>query len=184
MTDRGALTVHTTHIPPGSSNGCIKVQVLEAVLLVVSESPRPCILCGDFNAPQAETLNGRIVTWAERVREGAEPRLRVRFRGDDGQRWHDAEMNVIQGGRRRELLDAYRTLHGYGREDFSWYLKRGDTRVGRRFDHAFCSPDVRVRRCEYLHGFREEGLARRYLFLDGQWKDHRMFARTSDDGGP
>jgi ribosomal-protein-alanine N-acetyltransferase len=33
-------------------------------------------------------------------------------------------------------------------------------------------------------GFREEGLARRYLFLDGQWKDHRMFARTSDDGGP
>ncbi len=29
-------------------------------------------------------------------------------------------------------------------------------------------------------GFREEGLARRYLFLDGQWKDHRMFARTAD----
>ena len=30
-------------------------------------------------------------------------------------------------------------------------------------------------------GFREEGLARRYLFLDGQWKDHRMFALTVDD---
>jgi ribosomal-protein-alanine N-acetyltransferase len=30
-------------------------------------------------------------------------------------------------------------------------------------------------------GFREEGLARRYLFLDGQWKDHRMFALTNDD---
>jgi [ribosomal protein S5]-alanine N-acetyltransferase len=30
-------------------------------------------------------------------------------------------------------------------------------------------------------GFREEGLARRYLFLDGQWKDHRMFALTADD---
>jgi ribosomal-protein-alanine N-acetyltransferase len=29
-------------------------------------------------------------------------------------------------------------------------------------------------------GFREEGLARRYLFLDGQWKDHRMFALTAD----
>jgi [ribosomal protein S5]-alanine N-acetyltransferase len=29
-------------------------------------------------------------------------------------------------------------------------------------------------------GFREEGLARRYLFLDGQWKDHRMFALTHD----
>jgi [ribosomal protein S5]-alanine N-acetyltransferase len=30
-------------------------------------------------------------------------------------------------------------------------------------------------------GFLEEGLARRYLFLDGQWKDHRMFALTVDD---
>ena len=29
-------------------------------------------------------------------------------------------------------------------------------------------------------GFREEGLARRYLFLDGRWKDHRMFALTND----
>jgi ribosomal-protein-alanine N-acetyltransferase len=29
-------------------------------------------------------------------------------------------------------------------------------------------------------GFREEGLARRYLFLDGQWKDHRMFALTAE----
>ena len=29
-------------------------------------------------------------------------------------------------------------------------------------------------------GFREEGLARRYLFLDGQWKDHRMFALVND----
>ena len=29
-------------------------------------------------------------------------------------------------------------------------------------------------------GFVEEGLARRYLFLDGQWKDHRMFALTND----
>jgi [ribosomal protein S5]-alanine N-acetyltransferase len=30
-------------------------------------------------------------------------------------------------------------------------------------------------------GFHEEGLARRYLFLDGQWKDHRMFALTEDE---
>jgi endonuclease/exonuclease/phosphatase family metal-dependent hydrolase len=72
----GAVTVHTTHIPPGSSNGWKKVEMLEAVLAVVSESEGPCILCGDFNLPQAETPQGRIVTWAERIIIGGEPRLR------------------------------------------------------------------------------------------------------------
>ncbi len=30
-------------------------------------------------------------------------------------------------------------------------------------------------------GFREEGLRRRYLHIDGQWRDHRSFALTSED---
>ncbi|MBC6404868.1 MAG: GNAT family N-acetyltransferase [Rhodospirillales bacterium] len=30
-------------------------------------------------------------------------------------------------------------------------------------------------------GFREEGLARSYLRIDGQWADHLLFARLSDD---
>jgi endonuclease/exonuclease/phosphatase family metal-dependent hydrolase len=64
-TDCGGLTVHTTHIPPGSSNGWIKIEMLERVLEVVAASPSPCILCGDFNAPQIERAEGRIVTWAE-----------------------------------------------------------------------------------------------------------------------
>jgi ribosomal-protein-alanine N-acetyltransferase len=28
-------------------------------------------------------------------------------------------------------------------------------------------------------GFREEGLRRSYLFIDGDWRDHRVFARTA-----
>jgi exonuclease III len=35
----------------------------------------------------------------------------------------------------RNLIDAYRHIHGYGREGFSWFLKRGQVRTGRRFDH-------------------------------------------------
>jgi [ribosomal protein S5]-alanine N-acetyltransferase len=33
-------------------------------------------------------------------------------------------------------------------------------------------------------GFREEGLRRRYLHIDGEWRDHRSFALTSEDLGP
>ena len=30
-------------------------------------------------------------------------------------------------------------------------------------------------------GFREEGLRRHYLHIDGKWRDHRSFALTSED---
>lgn len=29
-------------------------------------------------------------------------------------------------------------------------------------------------------GWEEEGLRRSYLFIDGEWRDHRVFARTAD----
>jgi ribosomal-protein-alanine N-acetyltransferase len=32
-------------------------------------------------------------------------------------------------------------------------------------------------------GFRDEGLRLRYLHIDGQWRDHRSFALTSEDLG-
>ena len=30
-------------------------------------------------------------------------------------------------------------------------------------------------------GFRHEGLARRYLKINGEWQDHLLFARLVDD---
>jgi exonuclease III len=158
-TPAGPLTIHTTHIPPGSSNGWIKVEMLEAVAAVLAESAAPCILCGDFNVPQAEMSDGRIVTWAERVPGAAAATLPGRSIGKDRPRWDAAERTIMEGGAQRALVDAYRTLHGYGRQEFSWFLKRGQLRVGRRFDHVFCSRQMRISRCEYLHEVREIGLS-------------------------
>lgn len=66
---------------------------------------------------------------------------------------------MMQGGAQRELIDAYRTLHGYRRQEFSWFLKRGANLTGRRFDHVFCSRELGPSRCEYLHDLRDIGLS-------------------------
>jgi exonuclease III len=159
LTPRGAINIHTTHVPPGSTNGWVKVEMLGAVAAVVSEhSNAPSILCGDFNVPQTETPEGRIVTWGERIVDN-EPRIRGRWRGGDGRHWYAAERTLMEGGAQRHLIDAYRCLHGYGRQEFSWFSQRKGKRVGRRFDHVFCSRELAIRACEYLHRLREDGLS-------------------------
>jgi exonuclease III len=65
----------------------------------------------------------------------------------------------MQGHPESILIDAYRHLHGYSRQEFSWFRKRNQLWIGRRFDHVFCSPELKVLACEYLHHLREEGLS-------------------------
>ncbi|GHF59882.1 GNAT family N-acetyltransferase [Streptomyces thermodiastaticus] len=45
-------------------------------------------------------------------------------------------------------------------------------------DHA---PSQRVLE---MNGFEPIGMAPRYLHIDGQWRDHRMFQRILHDGPP
>jgi len=143
-TARGTIHLHTTHVPPGATNGWMKVQILEAIADVVSESSdKPCTLCGDFNTPQFEMRDGRIVTWGEEIGKDGEPRLWKQWQNDTGRRWDAAERTVPQGGRHRRLSDAYRHLHSYERQEFSWFVKRKTKRIGRRFDHAFARPASR-----------------------------------------
>lgn len=152
--------LYTTHIPPGSSNYWIKVEMLEglyAALASTSQAPR--ILCGDFNTPQAERPNGEIVTWGQKMDEQGQAVLWNRFRGGSGARWDAAERNVLQGLAKFDLADIYRSLYGYAVHDFSWYLKRKEMIVGRRFDHVFAASCLRPVRCEYLHSFRETALS-------------------------
>jgi hypothetical protein len=72
--------------------------MLEAVTAAVGEPVSvPRILCGDFKVPQAEMLDGRSATWADRVNPNAEPRIREQFRGGEGKRWDYAERTMMNG---------------------------------------------------------------------------------------
>jgi len=154
-TAAGGCEIHAVHVPPGSTNSWVKVEVLEGIARGLALSAnRVRVLCGDFNAPQLETPSGALVTWAQRV-TGGTPTVRRRFRGGSGARWDLAERTVLAGA----LIDAFRSLHGYDVTEASWYLARNGRVVGRRFDHVFVSPGVRPTLCEYRHEWRTDGLS-------------------------
>jgi exonuclease III len=154
------IALYTTHIPPGSSNYWIKVEMLEGVYAALGYAVQvPRVLCGDFNTPQIEMSNGEIVTWAQKMDKQGRAILRVRFRGGPGARWDAAERNVLEGLAKFDLADVYRAVHGYAVHDFSWYLKRKGMIVGRRFDHVFAAACLKPVSCEYLHSFREAALS-------------------------
>lgn len=113
---------------------------------------RPTILCGDFNTPQVELRDGTAITWAWKITKTGK-RVLVRERG---QLWDDAEQNVLTGLARFDLADAFRRIHGYSVEDFSWKTRNG---IRRRFDHVFASAQLNPVQCDYLHALRAHGLS-------------------------
>ena len=49
------MEIHTTHVPPGSSNGVIKVEHLEGLYKFLHKrTDKQKILTGDFNSPKSE----------------------------------------------------------------------------------------------------------------------------------
>jgi exodeoxyribonuclease III len=153
------IEIHTVGMPPGASNGWTKVEMFEGIYQQLAcASERLRILCGDFNSPQSELSDGEIVTWGQYELKGRFLCWRC-WRGGTGERWDRGERNVLRGLADFDLPDVYRALHGYGRDDFTWYWKGRGRSVGRRFDHIFASHKLNPVRCEYLHSLREAGLS-------------------------
>jgi len=137
----GEVELHAAHVPNGTTYRWKKVETFEGIFRrLARESEVPRILCGDFNSPKEEWTDGTVIPWGENKR-----------------RWADAELSVIQGLAEFDLADVYRSLHGYGRTDFSWYWRVRS--IGRRFDHVFASRSLNAVECAYLHSFREAGLS-------------------------
>jgi exonuclease III len=181
QTPGGPLEIHTTHIPPGSSNGWIKVETLEGIFArLACHQARPRILCGDFNTPMLELDDGCIVTWGQRMTPSGEIRITRKWPMSAGgglgarstsqragrtesqkpvDRWDRAERAILEGLAEFDLIDAYRLLNGNAARDYSWYWRGKGRRVGRRFDHVFASRQLNPVRCLYIHEWRESGLS-------------------------
>lgn len=152
----GAIEVHTTHVPPGCSNDWIKIETFEAIYQrLASASTSYRILCGDFNAPQEEKPDGRMITWGQRERTTGD----FGYIGKWGERWDAGERSVLEGLALFDLPDIFRLVNGYMRQEFSWYTGSNVAPVGRRFDHIFASKALCPKACQYIHTWREEKLS-------------------------
>lgn len=154
------LAIYNTHIPPGASNGWIKIEMLEGIFKKFSKAINfPQILCGDFNAPQLETSDGRIITWSQIINKNGNPEIWNEWKGGAGERWDLAERNIFQHLVNYDLPDTFRLLNGYNVEEYSWFWKGKGKLIGRRFDHVFASKKLKPTKCTYLHNFRDQGLS-------------------------
>ena len=150
----GEIELHTTHIVPGS-NGWKKIEMFEGIYRrLACQSDKPRILCGDFNSPQSETTDGRIITWGQRVKKDGGIVVK---RGHE--RWDAGERSVLEGLAEYDLPDVFRGLNGYEVKAFSWFSKRKEKVTRRRFDHIFASSVLNAVECQYLGNVVERKLS-------------------------
>ncbi|HIE84246.1 MAG TPA: hypothetical protein EYQ00_10555 [Dehalococcoidia bacterium] len=154
---KGKIVFTTAYIPPGSSNGWIKIDTIEGVVAhKLAFKGRLRILCGDFNCPKSESTDGEIVTWAQVESEGG-TRTKKRIRGGDGNRWDAAERSLFTTLAEDGMNDVFRRVHGFKRQASSWHLMNRGREFPRRFDHCFSN--IAAISCDYGHEPRIAGLS-------------------------
>ena len=152
--------IHTTHVPPGSSNGVIKVEHFEGLFSYLSKrKDKNMILTGDFNSPKLELDTGEIITWGQKIGASGKTRISVNPKWKhqcNGERWDSAERNIIENHKALGLQDAFRITNGFKDTSGSWVTNKGQ---GRRYDHIFPSENLIVNSAFYNHEPREEKLS-------------------------
>jgi exonuclease III len=147
-TPHGSLELHNVHVPPAQSAGLVKVETCEAIHFALARpTERHRILCGDFNAPRMETVEGEVITFAA-------------HHPDSLARWDAAERSILTELAEWDLVDVFRALHGYERQDASWvFHTRNRRKSAHRLDHILASKRLGPVWCDYHHGWRESGLS-------------------------
>jgi exonuclease III len=146
--DDFTLELWNVRAVPGSMHGEEKVKILENTYnRILKGSKMPCILTGDFNAPDRELADGTIIPW------------RHDQEGDTARRWMEAESNILSGLEEKGMFDVFRELHGYGDLDIldvSHATQTDDPLAvspeniqGKRFDHTIASTELNPKECYY-----------------------------------
>ena len=157
------IEIHTTHIPPGASNGMKKIEMLAGIFKKLNRNTKKLrILCGDFNTPQFELEDGTIITWDQNVKytglsTGDLRRDLIISKAKESE-WDKGERDIFEKLKIKNLTDVYRYMHGYKKQEHSWKTPSG-RKTGRRFDHIFASRELNVKKCKYDHMVRERGLS-------------------------
>ena len=158
--ERLEMEIHTTHIPPGSSNGVIKVEHFEGLFSYLSKrNDTQKILTGDFNSPKLELSDGKVITWGQKISSSGKPIISINSKWKHqctGERWDKAERNLIQNHHQLGLQDAFRVKNGYEVTEGSWFTNRG---LGRRYDHVFTPKNQNINLAYYDHSPRHEKLS-------------------------
>ena len=158
------LDIHTTHVPPGSTNGVIKVEHFEGLYRFLTKNLQGIrILTGDFNSPQAEHINLGVVTWGQRILSSNRLKYYIKplWRNScTAERWDAAERNIIENVDHLLLYDVFRSsLSNDNGEGYSWIIKRNGRLTKRRYDHIFASKSIKTVNCYYDQEPRDHGLS-------------------------
>ncbi len=148
----GMVEVWTVHVP-NAANGWVKPHTLRALReALIAATAQPRIACGDLNTPRRELPDGKVMSFARDSRG--------RLRPDRGVEWDEAELGIVPGLRDLGYIDAFRSLHGYGKREPSWTWRQiAGHGGGWRLDHIFASPELEPVSCAYHHEWRERGLS-------------------------
>ncbi|QDX40834.1 endonuclease/exonuclease/phosphatase family protein [Salarchaeum sp. JOR-1] len=141
--DLGDTTIDLWNVRtvPGNMYGEEKIKILENVYnRILKKEAGPRILAGDFNAPKAETEEGKVIPWRNEKQD------------ELSKRWQNAERNILTGLDEVGMVDVFRMIHGYGdldTLDVSHPTGDSDTLTGKRFDHLLASRSLNAEDCFY-----------------------------------
>jgi exonuclease III len=144
----GQVELHTVYVPIGYGGRGLDMRTptLDGLYTGLARvSPRPRILCGDLNLPQHEMADGEIITFGQTRRKNGSFAITHAA-------MHASELRMLRDLAAFDLVDVYRTLHGFTPQDKSWYHPVSGN--GFRLDHILASRALRATECRYLDTFR------------------------------